>query len=90
MRIKLFFTSLLVFILFSSLALAKLNLNNATESELTSLKGIGKVKAQRIIEYRKTKGKFKNIEELKNVKGIGDKLFQTIKEEICVDQDCNK
>jgi len=89
MKIKLF-TSLLVFILFSSLALAKLNLNNATESELTSLKGIGKVKAQRIIEYRKTKGKFKNIEELKNVKGIGDKLFQKIKEEVCVDQDCNK
>ena len=84
------FTFLLIFILFSSLALAKLNLNNATESELTSLKGIGKVKAQRIIEYRKTKGKFKNIEELKNVKGIGDKLFQKIKEEVCVDQDCNK
>jgi comEA protein len=53
----------------------QLNINTATVEELTLLPRIGQKVAERIIAYRKDKGSFKNAEELKNVKGIGDKTF---------------
>ena len=62
----------------------KININTASLSELMSLSGIGERKAQSIITYRNTNGFFKNIEELKNVDGIGDALFESIKEDITV------
>lgn len=62
----------------------KLNLNTATLEELDALPGIGTALAQRILDYRAQKGGFKTIEELKEVKGIGDKLFDDIKELITV------
>ena len=59
----------------------KVNINTATESELSSIKGIGKTKAKRIIEYR-NKNKFEKIEDIKNVSGIGESLFNKIKDNI--------
>ena len=62
----------------------KVNINNADESELDELPGVGPSTAQKIIQYRKENGKFKSIDELKNVSGIGETKFQKIKDLICV------
>lgn len=61
----------------------KVNINTATKEELTTLTGIGESKANSIIEYRKT-NQFKSIEELKNVSGIGEALYESIKDSITV------
>jgi len=62
----------------------KININTADETELIKLPGIGPATAQKIIDYRKTNGSFKSIEEIKNVSGIGDKKFEQIKDKIKV------
>ena len=62
----------------------KLSLNTATLDELMTLPGIGESKAQAIIEYREEVGAFQNIEELKEVSGIGDAIFDQIKENITI------
>ena len=62
----------------------KLSLNTATLDELMTLPGIGGSKAQAIIEYREEVGAFQNIEELKEVSGIGDAIFDQIKENITI------
>ena len=56
-----------------------ININTATIAILKSIPGIGDTKAKAIIDYRNTYGAFKSVEELKNVKGIGDKLYEQIK-----------
>lgn len=61
----------------------KVNINTASLNELTTLNGIGESKAKAIIEYRKT-NVFKTIEDLKNVSGIGDSLYESIKDFITV------
>ena len=58
----------------------KIDINNATVEELMKLPGIGAVTAERIVEYRETKGGFKSIEEIKKVKGIGSAKFNKIKD----------
>ena len=63
---------------------APLNLNAATEAQLEALPGIGAATAARIIEYRKKNGAFKKVEELMNVKGIGEKSFLKLKALITV------
>lgn len=64
---------------------ARLNINTASASEMADkLNGIGLVLAQRIVEYRTSNGPFQNIEDIKNVSGIGDKKFEGIKNDICV------
>jgi competence protein ComEA len=56
-----------------------LNLNTATIDQLETLPGIGRKTAERILEYRAKSGGFKKIEELMNVKGIGEKSFLKLK-----------
>ena len=58
----------------------KININKATKEELDTLPGIGESTAQKIIKYREEHGSFKNIEELKEVKGIGDAKYEEIKD----------
>ena len=60
------------------------NINTATKETLMSLKGIGESKADKIIEYRNTQGTFKTIDEIKNVSGIGDSVYEKIKDYITV------
>ena len=60
------------------------NINTANETELEELPGIGASIAGRIIEYRNKNGKFKSIEDIKNVTGIGDSKFEKIKDLIKV------
>lgn len=57
----------------------KVNLNTATVEQLQTIPGIGPAAAKNIIEYRTKVGKFNRIEEIINVKGIGEKKFQKIK-----------
>lgn len=61
----------------------KININTATKDELTSLNGIGESTANKIINYR-NKNKFKEIEDIMNVPGIGEAKFSNIKDYICV------
>ena len=61
----------------------KISINTASKSDLMKLSGIGESKANSIIEYRKTK-KFEKIEDIKNVTGIGDSIFEKIKDNITV------
>ena len=61
-----------------------ININKASQAELETLNGIGPSLALKIIEYREQNGKFKTISDIKNVSGIGDKLFEKIKEYITI------
>lgn len=60
------------------------NLNSASTSQLDSLPGIGPAYAGRIIEYREANGGFKSIDEIQNVKGIGPKTFEKLKDLITI------
>ena len=57
-----------------------IDINKADSRDLTQLSGIGPVLAQRIIDYRSDNGTFKQIDEIKNISGIGNKKFERIKE----------
>ncbi len=61
-----------------------ININNASEQELTLLKGIGETRAKDIVDYRTQNGDFQTIEDIKNVSGIGDGLFLKIQKQIIV------
>ncbi len=63
---------------------APVNLNTASQAQLESLPGIGASTAKRILEYRQKNGSFKKIEELMNVKGIGEKSFLKLKPHVTV------
>ncbi len=59
------------------------NLNTATQEELVSLPGVGPAKAKAIIDYR-IAHPFKSVEEVKNVRGIGDHLYESLKDKVSV------
>ena len=61
----------------------KISINSASSEQLQSLPGIGPSISQRIIEYRE-QATFQNLEDIMNVKGIGEKMFEKIKERICL------
>ena len=63
----------------------KININTATESELDTLSGVGPATAKAIIQYRNQVGAFSSIEEIKEVKGIGDAKYSSIKDSITVE-----
>lgn len=58
----------------------KVNINTASQTELETLPGIGPLTALKIVNYRKEKGKFKKIEDIKEVSGIGDSKYNKIKD----------
>lgn len=62
----------------------KVNINTATQEQLESLPGIGPATASKIITYRKEKGRFNKIEDVKEVSGIGDAKFEKMKDFITV------
>lgn len=61
-----------------------IDLNTADENELSSLNGIGEKRARAIIEYREKNGRFVSVDELINIDGIGQKLFESIKSRLTV------
>ena len=63
----------------ASKAPSVVNLNTATAAQIATLPGIGAATAKRIVEHREKNGSFKKIEELMNVKGIGEKSFLKLK-----------
>jgi competence protein ComEA len=65
-------------------SMQKININQADAKALTTLKGIGKDRAVKIIEYREKNGPFENIEDLMKVKGIGKKIFEQNKNVLSV------
>ena len=64
--------------------ISKININTATMNELIKLNGIGESKAKLIIEYRTKNGKFKDIKEIMNIKGISETIFSKIKENMTI------
>ena len=63
---------------------SKVNLNQATKEQLMTLPGIGEAKAQSILNYRQEKGSFTSVEEIMNIEGIKEGVFQNIKDHITV------
>lgn len=62
----------------------KVNINKATASELETINGVGPALAEKIIAYRTANGRFATVEDLKNVSGIGEKKFETIRDAVVV------
>ncbi len=62
----------------------KVNINTADKDELMTLSGIGESRAESIVKYREEHGSFSRTEELKNISGIGDGIYNKIREDICV------
>lgn len=60
-----------------------ININTATKEDLDTLPGIGPATAQKIIDYRQEHGNFSSIEDIKNVKGIGEAKFSKMQDKIC-------
>jgi competence protein ComEA len=64
---------------------APVNINTASAAELAGLSGIGPSKADAIVEHREKNGQFKSIDDLKLVRGIGDKMLEQLRPQVTVD-----
>lgn len=85
MKKTLAITSLLFSLFVSPVVLAEtININTADAAALDALDGIGEKKAEAIVAYRTEHGEFKTLEDLKEVSGIGDKLFDKIKDQVAL------
>jgi len=58
------------------------NINTASASELAAINGLGEVKAKAIVAYREQKGPFKSVDELKDVKGIGEQMLAKLRPQV--------
>ncbi len=76
--------SIMLFLASISLAFAAVNLNTATVDELDAVRGIGPSKAKAIVDYRSKNGPFKSVDDLKSVKGFGDKSVDKLRAELTV------
>lgn len=76
--------SVLVACLIAFPAIAAVNVNTATQSELEAVKGLGPAKAKAIIAYRESNGGFKSLEDLDKVKGFGKATIEKLKDELTV------
>lgn len=74
----------LALLAFSLSAFAAVNLNTASQAELETLDGVGPVKAQAIVDYRKKNGNFKSVDDLNKVTGFGDKTVNGLKGKVNV------
>jgi competence protein ComEA len=81
---KKWIAGLLLGLCMSMSALAAVNLNTATQSELEAVKGIGPAKARDILAYREKNGPFKSLDDLANVKGFGKTSVQKLKDQLTV------
>ena len=63
---------------------SRININTATSQELQTIRGIGPAMARRIIEYRQTSGGFSTVDDLTNVKGIGEKTLEKLRDSLTV------
>lgn len=77
-------TCLLLGVFPQNSAYKPLDINNATKEELIALPGIAEVRAEAIIAYRAKHGNFSEVDELKNIKGIGDKKLESLKKHVYV------
>lgn len=64
----------------AAVQMTKVNVNTATATELTALPGIGETIAQAIVEYRDNNGAFRSVEDLLQVKGIGEKKLAALRD----------
>ena len=76
-------------LLWSGMACAQLDINSASAEQLDSLKGIGPVKAQAIVDYRRQHGPFRSVDELANVPGLGPAMVQKFRREVSVGRGAN-
>ncbi len=74
----------------ANFAFAAVHLNTATQAELETLKGVGPTKAKSIIEYREQNGAFQSVDDLKKVKGFGDKSVESLKNDLHVGEEPQK
>lgn len=79
---KKYFLSLVLLLAMAAAAIAGVNINTAGVEELETLPGIGKSKAEAIVKYREENGRFKSAEDLKQVKGIGEKVYEQISAQV--------
>ena len=76
--------TLIAYLSLSISAFAAVNINTATQAELESLQGVGPVKAQAIIDYRKKNGGFKSVDDIKNGDGIGDATLEKLRKDLSI------